>query len=291
MPHDTASLEKTDAYAGAKHSVDILIEERAPRLAKTPFWPILLFFLRPLLGYGKARALADAIAPLSGHAALDYASRLLHLHVETRGLIHVPERGRCIIVINHPTGIADGVAVYDTVKSRRPDFCFFANADAHRVCPGFDDVLIPVAWPAKKRTMQSTKLTVRMAREALLQERAIVIFAAGALSRRRNGVLRDPQWEHSAVSLARKHDAPVIPARLSGPFPALFHFFDRFSSELRDITLFHELLNKAGGDYALVFGAPIDANAISGSSEALTARIKDYVEISLPAAPDARFEG
>ncbi|MEL7541381.1 MAG: 1-acyl-sn-glycerol-3-phosphate acyltransferase [Pseudomonadota bacterium] len=238
-----------------KHIVDILIEERAPHLAAGPLWPIAGPILRGLLGYKKARSMADAIAPLPGYSALNYVSKLLRLNTKAQGLENIPHLGRCVIIANHPTGIADGVALYDALRDLRPDLCFFANADALRVSHGLSDVVIPVEWPPEKRTLQSSKATVRHAKAAMECERAVVIFAAGALSRRVKGELRDPDWEHSAVALARKYSAPIVPAHVTGPFPYLFHLFDRFSDELRDVTLFHELLNKANGDYAPCFNS------------------------------------
>lgn len=281
---------RSGKHRSGKHIVDVLIEERAPHLAASPFWPLLRPPLYLLLGYRKARNMTDAIAPLSGLAAMDYVSKLLRLNISIRGIDNIPKSGACIIVANHPTGIADGLAMYDALRPIRPELCFFANADAHRVCPGFYDVLIPVAWPPEKRTMKATKLTLRMAREALDEQRAVIIFPAGRLARRIEGVIQDPKWEHSAVALARKFGAPVIPAHVSGPFPRLFHFFNRFSPELRDITLFHELLNKVEGDYKLIFGKPIDPCTLSQDSEAATARIKAYVERVLSASPDAVFK-
>lgn len=277
------------SVATQKHIVDQLIEERAPRLAASPVWSLLGPALRALLGYRKACAMADAVASLCGQAALDHVSDLLRLKTHARRIDRVPATGRCVIVANHPTGIADGVALYDALRARRPDMCFMANADALRICPGLIGLLIPVAWPREKRTFQSTKATIRLARAALLEERPLVIFAAGALSRRIQGVMQDPKWERSAVALARKHDAPLIPVHVCGPYPFLFHLFDRFSSELRDITLFHELLNKTGDDYRLIIGAAVDAGATDMSAAAFTEQLKAYVERTLPQAPDAPF--
>lgn len=274
----------------SRHIVDQLIEERAPRLAASPIWPIVGPPLRAALGYAKARALADAIAPLSGGAALAHVSDLLALRTQARGLNHVPRSGRCVLIANHPTGIADGIALYDVVHPRRPDLNFFANADAHRVCPGFAEVLIPVAWPPETRTLQSAKQTLRQARAALEAERPVAVFAAGRMTRRIDGVMQDPDWEHSAVALARKHAAPIIPTHVSGPLPRLFHLLDGVSDELRDITLFHELLNKVGGAYTLTFGAAVDPEGFPDTSERLTGRLKAYVEGVLPTAPGAVFD-
>lgn len=288
------STDESTAAAGAqnggdKHIVDILIEERAPELSQGRYWPYLRPALYRALHYDKARAMADAIAPMPGRAAMEYLSELLRLRVQVRGLERLPAQGRVVVVANHPTGIADGVAMYDGLKGRRPDICFFANADAHRVCPGFIDCLIPVEWVQGKRTHEKTKLTLRMAAQAFAEERAIMIFPAGKLARRIDGVIQDPTWEASAVSLARKNKAPVAPIHVRGPFPIAFHTFNRFSKELRDITLFHELLNKAGQLYTLTVGPLIPPEALVGDAPSVSHRLKLYVERELGANRDAVF--
>ena len=272
------------------HIVDVLIAERAPRLAASPAWPLARPLLYRLLDYRKARRMADAVAPLGGREALDYVSRLLEVKVEVRGLERIPAAGRLVIISNHPTGIADGVAAYDALRSRRPDLCFYANADAHRVVPGFSDVLIPVEWVEAKRTRDRTRTTLQMTREAMEAERALAVFPAGRLARRRpDGSLRDPPWMSSALSIARRYGAPVAPVHMTGPWSTLFHAFDRVSQELRDITLFHELLNKRGGRFTLSVGPLIDPARLGSDSEAATAELKAYVEEVLPTDPDRPF--
>jgi putative hemolysin len=275
--------------ASRKHIVDELIEERAPSWVAKPWWPLIKPALYRILDYGKAVRMADAIRPLAGREALAHISDLLGLKVAVTGLERAPASGRCVIILNHPTGVADGIAVYDALKRLRPDLCFFANADAFRVCPGFADVLIPVEWVEEKRTREKTRLTLQLARAALEAERAIVIFPAGRLARRRGGVIADPPWAPSALSLARKYAAPVVPAHLSGPHPTLFHLFDRFSAELRDITLFHELLNKRGDSFDLAIGPLIAPERLEGDAAALTLALKRYIERDLARDPDRPF--
>ena len=272
------------------HIVDVLIAERAPKLAATPVWPIVRPLLYAMLDYKKARRMADAIAPLGGRAALDFASELLALKVEAHGLERLPRAGRLILICNHPTGIADGVAVWDAVKPVRPDVMFYANADAHRISPSLDEVLIPVEWVEEKRTRERARLTLGMTRQAMEAERALVIFPAGRIARRqRNGTLADPAWAPTALSIARKYDAPIAPVHLSGPWSTLFHFFNRFSNELRDITVFHELLNKRGGRYRMTVGPLIAADAVPHDSAEATGRLKAYIERLLPADSDLPF--
>jgi len=273
------------------HIIDVLIAERAPKLAGSWAWPVARPLLYRLLDYDKARRMADAIAPLPGRVALEHVSELLALRVQTTGLERTPGDGRLVAICNHPTGIADGVAVYDALKGPRPDLCFYANADAHRVSPRFDEVLIPVEWVEAKRSREAARRTLERTRSAMEAERCLVIFPSGRLARRQaDGRLLDPPWAPTAVSVARRHRAPVLPIHVAGPWSTLFHLFHRLSSELRDITLFHELLNKQGREFRLIVGPPIPPDALAGDAGEVTARLKRYVEEVLPAEPDRVFQ-
>lgn len=288
------ALSETDARSATQparpHIVDVLIAERAPRLTGGRSWPLVRPALYSLLDYSKAVRMADAIAPMPGAEALKFVSSLLALETKVLFEERIPKSGRCMVVCNHPTGIADGVAVYDAMNRVRDDAIFFANADALRVCPRFDEVLIPVEWVYAKRTREKTRATLQAAREAFEAERAVVIFPAGRLARRsKDGSITDPEWATTATSLARKYGAPIVPVNVGGPWSTLFHFFDRFSPELRDVTLFHELLNKRGRRFRLTVGPTIPPERLDIDAAKATYALKAYVERVLPASPDQPF--
>jgi putative hemolysin len=272
------------------HIVDVLIAERAPRLTASPLWPLVRPALYGVLGYGAAVRMADAIQPLSGAGTFDYVSDLLKLKVTTTNLDRLPATGRCVVVCNHPTGIADGVAVFDAIRQRRGDMIFFANADAIRVSPRLNETIIPVEWVHEKRTREKTRATLNAAKEAFEAERCVVMFPAGRLARvERNGLLTDPEWAPTAASLARKYGAPVIPMHVTGPYSRLFHLFDKVSQELRDVTLFHELLNKANKPFGVDVGLPIPAERLDIDAAKATEALKRFTERTLAADPDAVF--
>lgn len=274
----------------SRHIIDVLIAERAPRLTGSWTWPVVKPFLYLLLDYAKARRLADAIQPMSGRETLDYVSKLLDLQTSALFLDRVPKTGRCVVVCNHPTGIADGLAVYDALKRVRPDSIFFANADAIRVSPRLNETIIPVEWVEAKRTREKTRETLQSARDAFEAERCVVMFPAGRLARRaKDGQLTDPPWQQTAASLARKYNAPIVPIHVAGPQSKLFHTFDRMSDELRDITLFHELLNKRGRRFQLKVGPVIDSSKLDIDAGRATYSLKAYVERILANQPDAPF--
>jgi putative hemolysin len=271
------------------HIVDVLIAERAPRLTASPLWPVVRPGLYSVLNYKAAVRMADAIQGQSGAETLDYVSNLLNLKVSPTHLDRLPATGRCVVVANHPTGIADGVAVYDAVRQRRPDAIFFANADALRVSPRLAETVIPVEWVHDKRTRDKTRATLNAAKDAFEAERCVVMFPAGRLAREKNGVLTDPEWASTAASLARKYAAPVIPMHVTGPYSRLFHLFDKVSQELRDVTLFHELLNKAGKPFGVVVGQPIPPERLDVDAVKATVALKHFTERTLAADPDAVF--
>ena len=272
------------------HIVDVLIAERAPGLTGSPLWPLVRPGLYALLGYGRARRMADAIGPLSGQAALDHVSDLLDLKVSSLNLDRLPATGRCIVVANHPTGIADGIAVCDAIRTRRSDAIYFANADALRVSPRLSEVVIPVEWVVDKRTRDKTRATLDAARAAFEAERCVVLFPAGRLARvGKGGQLTDPDWAPTAASLARKYQAPIVPIHVTGPTSTLFHLFDRVSRELRDVTLFHELLNKRKKPFRLNVGKPIPPSRLDIDPARATRALKAFTERVLPGQPDAEF--
>ena len=142
----------------------------------------------------------------------------------------------------------------------------------------------------EKRTREKTRATLQAAKEAFEAERCVVMFPAGRLARVDDqGRLTDPEWATTAASLARKYEAPVVPIHVAGPTSRLFHLFDRFSQELRDITLFHELLNKQGRAFDLSVGHPIPSERLDIDATRATEALKTFVERVLATDPDAVF--
>ena len=277
----------------SSHIVDALIAERAPTLSRGPLWPVLRPLLYTLLDYDKARRFADSIATREGRETLELVSEFLRVRVTVSGLERVPRTGRLVIVCNHPTSVTDGVAVYDALKVVRPDLTFYVNADALRVSPGLAEVVIPVEWMPHKRTRAHSRDTLRRTREVMESEGALMIFPAGRLAERVKGDRRrrsaDTPWAVGAFAVARNFNAPILPMNLTGPWSTLFQFFHGVSEELRDVTLFHEMLNKAGGAFSLTIGPLIEAGSLGGDANAVATAIQAYVETALPENPDRAF--
>lgn len=249
--------------------LDPLIAERAPWL------------FRPNLGARMARGVLDRLlayersVEIGTHyidqpveAVMADLARRIARRVTAEGLEHLPVDGPALVVANHPTGIADGIIMDHLLKRRRGDAFIYTNADILRVLPQFSELIIPVEWRAELRTVAKTRETMALTRAALEAGRLGVIFPSGRLAKRRGLRLHERPWMTSAAMIARKFDLPVIPCHIRARNSAMFYAFDAIHPTLRDITLFHETLNKDVQPYHVTFGRPIDGAALPRDANA-----------------------
>jgi len=250
--------------------VDRLIEERAPWLRRAePSARAARAALHRILQYRRTVRIAQTLKPMPARDILRSLADMIAHHVDVAGLENVPRHGPLIVVSNHPTGIADGIVVYGALAQVRPDLFIFANADAIRVLPQLTDLIAPVEWRPEKRTHKQNRETLAYAQTAFEAGRMAVIFPSGRLAKREWWSLHERPWMASAAMLARKYNLPVVPLHITARNSALFYLFDRIHPTLRDITLFHEVLNKRHQPYRITVGAPIDpATLPSGTVEA-----------------------
>lgn len=247
-----------------KERIDPLIAERAAWLySGNPGAVRARSVLEFILGYPKTLQLGEFLKDLDARSIMDHMAQDLARNVEISGLENLPASGAALIVANHPTGIADGIMVWHMIAKRRRDAFYYANSDILRVLPQMSDVIAPVEWRQGMRSREKTRETLSYTRTAMQAERLGIVFPSGRLAKRKGLSLAERPWMHSAVSIARKFDVPLIPLRIQARNSALFYLFDFIHPSLRDITLFHETLNKDRQPYKLILGQPISPNELN----------------------------
>ncbi len=271
------------------HIVDTLIAERGEKIVHNPLWPVMRPFLYTLLRYAKAIEFANDIANMPGFQAFDYLSGILQLDINVRYGERIPGQGGFIMVSNHPTGIADGVAVFDLLKNTRPDMMFFANRDAIRVNPRFAEIIIPVEWREEHKTKLKARETLQLTNRAIQEQKATVLFPSGRIAYWANGRLNERPWKTSAVGLSRKYNLPILPVHMSARNSGLFYWLAKWSTELRDMTVFHELLNKKGDRFDFTVGNLIEPEHLSGDPVEVTAALERHTVHALAADGNAVF--
>jgi putative hemolysin len=264
----TGVLQNSDLSGEMQDRLDLLIAERAPWLFSDRLGThAARRILNRMLGYKRTVALASDFRDMPSDQIMAALAQLLARDVEVAGLGHIPRHGAALVVANHPTGIADGIILNHLIAAQRPDAYFFANHDILRVLPQMRDMIAPVEWRAEKRSHAKMRETLDYTRQATEQGRLGVIFPSGRLAKRRGLSLHERPWMASAAMLARKFDLPVIPVNIRARNSVLFYLFDLIHPTLRDITLFHETLNKARQPFRVTVGEPISASALPARSE------------------------
>lgn len=263
--------ERTDA-----HIVDVLIEERCPKLRASPAWPLARPLLYSMLGYGKARNLVDTVSELSGAETFDLLAAKLEIKILARNIENLPRAGRVIVVANHPTGLADGIVLWSAIRSVRSDVCFLANADALRVGRNFGDVIIPVEWRTELRTLAGSKETLRRSKAALEAEKCLVIFPSGVPARVVPPLLGEQHWMSGFLTLAARSSAPLVPVHVEGRNSSVYFIASKLGRQMRNVTLFHELTNKKKAKFSLTFGEACQPTPSKENADEFVSRLREH---------------
>ena len=248
--------------------IDPLIKERAAWLFKdTVLSRRARRLLDRMLSYDLTIELGNKVKDSHNDVIMRSVADIIAHDVQVTGLENIPSDGSALIVANHPTGIADGIILWDMVMRRRADPFIYANSDILRVLPQMSTMIIPVEWRLDKRSHAKTRETMAYTRKAVEDGRLGVIFPSGRLAKRRGLRLHERPWMASAAMIARKFDLPVIPVNLRARNSVLFYLFDLIHPTLRDITLFYETLNKHRQPYRITVGEAISPSALPAKSE------------------------
>jgi putative hemolysin len=101
--------------------------------------------------------------------------------------------------------------------------------------------------------------------------------------------LNERPWKTSAVGLARKYGLPILPVHMTARNSGLFYWFAKWSTELRDMTVFYELLNKKSDRFDFVIGNLIPAEELDGDLNEVTKALERHTVYDMAADGDSRF--
>ena len=272
----TNTLYHADMESDVRTVIDELIAERAPWYHKNGVPELVLrACLNGLLGYRHTVELANSLVNLSAERIFTDVGQQLAKNVRVSGIQNIPSHGPVLIVCNHPTGIADGLILHNALLARRDDIYFFANRDITRVFPQMESMIAPVEWRPEKRRHTDMRHLMQYVRDATANGRIGIIFPSGRLAKRVGLNLVERPWMASAAMIARKFELPVVPVHISARNSLLFYLFDLIHPTLRDITLFHETLNKGGFPFDVRIGEAVGWAELNSNSGVAIKQLKE----------------
>ena len=268
------------------HPIDEIIEERCPKLMSNKFlWSVIKPTIFKIFKYQTAKNITDDISDISGFECFNYLTNLLKFNLDIRNIELVPKYGPIILAGNHPTGLTDGIVMFEVMKDRRPDYTLYANIDMIKLSKGFEDIIIPVDWNDDNKNIGKSKEILKRTKETLNEGKCLLVFPSSRLSKRKGFKLFERPWLNTIVKLSKKYNAPIIPFHMDGHNSLFYYFLDIFNEELKNISLFSELVNKEEFKYTITFGRQIDPLDINGDIDKETLRIQNHVEFTLGNPP------
>ena len=268
------------------HPIDQIIEERCPKLMRNKFfWSLVRPTIYKVFKYQTARNITDDISNKSGYGCFEYLTNLLNFNLEIKNLNNIPKKGPIILAGNHPTGLTDGIVMFEVLKDRRPDYTLYANIDMIKLSKGFEDIIIPVDWNEKNKTAQKSREILKRTKMTLNKGNCLLVFPSSRLSKRVGLKLIERPWLNTIIKLSKKYNAPIIPFHMTGHNSLFYYFLDIFNEELKNISLFSELVNKKEFKYKITFGKIIDPDSLKADLQKETEKIQKYVEFILGKPP------
>lgn len=205
--------------------------------------------------------------------------KYLNIDIEIEGLENIPMEGGATIVMNHPLGGMDAIALVDALKNKRTDIKFLVN-----------DLLLNLK-PMKNMFVGINKHgklngdTVKMIDQVFQAKGLVCIFPAGLVSRKLNGKVVDLEWKKTFVDLSRKHQNPIIPIFIDGKLSNFFYRLSNFRKflgikvNIEMLYLVNELFKQRNTKMTFIIGKPIYNSDLdtSQSTKKLAAWVKDKV--------------
>jgi len=209
-----------------------------------------------VLGFNK---LNDSYAATQEYLGNDVTAHYLFQHnikyvVDETNLKNIPEKGGCIFICNHPTGMLDGIVLIDLISRVRPDVKFLGNFLLGRM-----DVLekffieVDPFDASNPLNVKGIKTALRHVKEG----NCLAMFPAGEVSSVHGFRIQDKKWPNSVLKFIRKVNVPILPMFMSGTNSPAFHFWGFFHPIFRTMQLVRQFNRKDNSTVEVSIGAPI----------------------------------
>jgi putative hemolysin len=179
------------------------------------------------------------------------------VRVTSEGLQNIPKTGGCVIASNHPLGGLDALPLMNEISKVRSDMKFLVN-DILMTVENLGELFVPINKHGKNAAENIQRIS-----EAYSSEQCTLIFPAGLVSRKQNGVIKDLDWHKSFITQAVKHQRNIIPVYIDGQNSDFFYNFALWRKRLgikANIEMFYlvnEMYKQKNKSINIIFGEAI----------------------------------
>ena len=236
--------------------VELLISSKNPKLLKR-IPKFLINYLKKIVHQNEINQILDENENLLGVDFCKDIIKRFNIKVESHGLENIPKDDGVIFVSNHPLGGMDAMAIVKEVSPIRKDIMFIVN-DLLMNLENLKGLFVGV-----DKHGANAKVSLQKVNDLFESDKAVFLFPAGLVSRKKRGRVEDLEWKKTFVTRAKKSDKKIVPVFIDGE---LSNFFYRLSNlragvgikmNLEMLYLADELFKQKNKVLPIYFGKPI----------------------------------
>lgn len=236
--------------------VERLIASKNPKLLKR-LPTFILNYLKRIVHQEEINSILIENENLYGADFCGDIIKRFNIEVTSHGLENIPKDEGVIFASNHPLGGMDAMAIVTEVNPIREDIKFIVNdllMNLHNLKGMFVGV---------DKHGANAKESLQKVNELFSSDKAIFLFPAGLVSRKKKGKVRDLEWKKTFVTRAKKENKKIVPVFIDGELSNFFYRLSNFREGLgvkmniEMLYLANEMFKQKNKTLNLYFGKPI----------------------------------
>ncbi len=182
---------------------------------------------------------------------------VLNVSLEVKGRENLQAEGRYIFVSNHPLGGYDGMMIISELSRTYNQLKVLVN-DLLTNVKNMQGLFVPI----NKHGAQAME-NVRRINSIFESDEQVMTFPAGLVSRRKNGVIKDSEWQKSIINKAVQTKRGLVPIHVTGRNSNFFYNLSNFreflgiKANLEMFFLPNEGYKHRNKHFVITFGKPI----------------------------------
>jgi len=263
-----------------KKIIDVrkILKDKNPKLEK---WipGFIVGYLKRIFRQDEINKILHEIKDYKNYEFCSELAKRFNLKFESQGLENIPKKGGAVFVINHPLGGFDALALVHEIAIIRPDVKFMVN-DVLMNFNNVEDYMVGVNKHGAK-----SKGSVQLVNELFESDKAVFIFPAGLVSRKKKGKVIDSEWKKTFIVRAKKFERDIIPIHISGELSSFFYGLSNFrkkvgvKANIEMMYLANETFKLKNKTFKITVGEPISYKTFDKSKTDLewAAEVKQIV--------------
>lgn len=230
--------------------------EKNPKLAKK--LPGFVYnYINRILHTGEINEILKKFGNAGGVEFARSVVKDFNVNETLNGIENLPASGRFIFASNHPLGGFDALLILSKIDELFGEPITLVN-DVLMSIPQLRPIFIPL-----NKYGGHNKEVIQQLHEAYSSDKQVLIFPCGFASRRKKGIIRDPEWKKHFIVKSIEYQRDVIPIHVSGRNSNFFYNLANFRTSFRipwnleTFFLADELFKQRNQKFTITFGKPI----------------------------------